>query len=516
MWNDATLDKFNERLRATRVGGGETKIAKQHEAGKLTARERIELLFDQDTFVEVGAFAEGRVSDFGLEKKKVIGDGVITGYGKINGRTVFVASQDFTVIGGTLGECHSAKICKVMDMAYDMKVPFISINDGGGARIEEGILSLNGYSGIFYRNTKMSGVVPQISIILGPCAGGACYSPAISDFIFMTEKNSKMFITGPQVVKAVTGLSVSAEELGGAEVQSSVSGVVHFVHKTEEDTLAAVRELLEYLPANSYENPPLCEEAAKTNSCAKDLMDIVPDVQTRAYDVKQVIDALVDKDSFLEVQPNYALNIVVGLARMNGECVGVVANQPNYLSGTLDVNASDKAARFIRFCDCFNIPVVSLVDVPGFFPGKEQEHSGIIRHGAKLLYAYAEATVPKISLILRKAYGGAYIAMNSKGLGADCVLAWPIAQIAVMGSEGAVDIIYKKQIAAAQDSVAERNQCIADYSEWFMNPYIAASHGLIDEIILPEDSRDRILRALEMLKSKNVDSPYKKHGNIPL
>ncbi len=516
MWDKASLSKFNEKLQASQIGGGEARIAKQHEAGKLTARERIELLFDKNTFVEVGALVEGRISDFGLDKRRVIGDGVVTGYGQINGRTVFVASQDFTVIGGTLGECHSEKICKVMDMAYDMRVPFISINDGGGARIEEGILSLNGYSGIFFRNTKMSGVVPQISVILGPCAGGACYSPAISDFIFMTEKNSKMFITGPGVVKAVTGLSVSAEELGGAEVQSSVSGVVHFVHKTEKDTLAAVRDLLAYLPANNSEKPPMAAGKPKTNGSSQKLEDIVPDVQTKAYDVKKVIDALVDKDSFTEIQPNFARNIVIGFSRMNGECVGIVANQPNYLSGTLDFNASDKAARFIRFCDCFSIPILSLVDVTGFFPGKEQEHSGIIRHGAKLLYAYAEATVPKISLILRKAYGGAYIAMNSKGLGADCVFAWPIAQIAVMGSEGAVDIIYKKQIAAAQDSVAERNKCIDDYNEWFMNPYIAASHGLIDEIILPEDSRSKIIGALDMLKSKKIDVPYKKHGNIPL
>ena len=516
MWDNATLKKFNDKLHATKIGGGEARIAKQHESGKLTARERIQLLFDKNTFVEVGAFVEGRITDFGLDKRRVVGDGVITGYGQINGRTVFVSSQDFTVIGGTLGECHSEKICRVMDMAYDMKAPFISINDGGGARIEEGILSLNGYSGIFYRNTKMSGVVPQISVILGPCAGGACYSPAISDFIFMTEKNSKMFITGPGVVKAVTGLSVSAEELGGADVQSSVSGVVHFVHKTEQDTLAAVRNLLEYLPQNNFEKPPVCADGQKPGCPASKLMDIVPEVQTRAYDVKQVIDALVDKSSFMEVQSNYALNIVVGFARFEGECVGIVANQPSHLSGTLDVNASDKAARFIRFCDCFNIPVISLVDVTGFFPGKDQEHSGIIRHGAKLLYAYAEATVPKISLILRKAYGGAYIAMNSKGLGADCVFAWPIAQIAVMGSEGAVDIIYKKQIVAAEDSVKERSKCIEDYNNWFMNPYIAASHGLIDEIILPENSRSRIIGALEMLKSKQIDSPYKKHGNIPL
>lgn len=516
MWDKATLNRFNEKVNATKLGGGEARIAKQHESGKLTARERIELLFDKNTFVEVGAFVEGRITDFDLDKRKVIGDGVITGYGQINGRTVFVSSQDFTVIGGTLGENHSAKICRVMDMAYDMKVPFISINDGGGARIEEGILSLNGYSGIFYRNTKMSGVVPQISVILGPCAGGACYSPAISDFIFMTEKNSKMFITGPQVVKAVTGLSISADELGGADVQSSVSGVVHFVHKTEEETLTAVRNLLDYLPLNNLEKTMLCNDKQKSSCSASKLMDIVPDAQTRAYDVKQVIDALVDKGSFTEIQSNYALNIVIGFARFNGECVGIVANQPNHLSGTLDVNASDKAARFIRFCDCFNIPIVSLVDVTGFLPGKDQEHLGIIRHGAKLLYAYAEATVPKISLILRKAYGGAYIAMNSKGLGADCVFAWPIAQIAVMGSEGAVDIIYKKQIASAEDSASERAKCVEDYNNWFMNPYIAASHGLIDEIILPENSRSRIISALEMLKSKKVDSPCKKHGNIPL
>jgi len=516
MWNKDTMNRFEKKLEASRNGGGEQRIAKQHESGKLTARERLELLFDKGTFNEVGGLVEARMTDFGLDKKRILGDGVVTGYGKINGRTVFAASQDFTVIGGTLGECHSAKICKVMDMAYDMKAPFISINDSGGARIEEGIVSLNGYSGIFYRNTKMSGVAPQISVILGPCAGGACYSPAITDFIFMSNKNAKMFITGPGVVKAVTGLTITPDELGGAGVHEKTSGVVHFTYDSDEECLNGVKQLLEYLPSNYEDKAKDVEYKAKKDERCKKLQEIVPDNQSKPYNVKDVIETLFDEKSFFEVQENFARNIVIGFARLNGESVGVVANQPSYLSGAMDCNSSDKAARFIRFCDCFNIPLISLVDVTGFYPGKDQEHAGIIRHGAKMLYAYSEATVPKISLIMRKAYGGAYIAMNSKGMGADYVLAWPIAQIAVMGSEGAVDIIYKKQITTAADPVSERSKCIDQYNEWFMNPYIAAAHGLIDEVIHPELSRAKLISALDMLKSKKVELVKKKHGNIPL
>ena len=515
MWDKKLIEKLDEKIELSKLGGGEQRIAKQHESGKLTARERIELLLDKDSFVEVGGLVEARMTDFGLDKKKIVGDGVVTGYGKIHGKTVFVASQDFTVIGGTLGECHSAKICKVMDMAYDMRAPFININDSGGARIEEGIVSLNGYSGIFYRNTKMSGVVPQISVILGPCAGGACYSPAITDFIFMSQNNAKMFITGPGVVKAVTGLNITAEELGGAAVHESNSGVVHFTYPTDEECLLGVRNLLTYLPSNYEERPERMVYAAQADN-SDSLQNIVPDNQSKPYNVKNVIDVVVDNGSFLEVQPFFAKNIVVGFSRINGETVGIVANQPNHLGGAMDCNSSDKAARFIRFCDCFNIPLISLVDVTGFFPGKDQEYAGIIRHGAKMLYAYSEATVPKISLVIRKAYGGAYIAMNSKGMAADAVFAWPIAQLAVMGSEGAVDIIYKKQITSAQDQKAERAKCIEQYNEWFMNPYIAASHGFIDEVIHPEDTRKRLISALEMLRNKRVNKIDKKHGNIPL
>ena len=437
MWNSDVLNKLNQKVNKALMGGGEKRIEKQHASGKLSARERLEILFDEGTFVEVGGLIESRINDFGLEEKKVPGDGVVVGYGKVNGRTVFASSEDFTVIGGTLGEYHSLKICRIMDMALENRAPFVSINDSGGARIEEGICSLSGYSGIFYRNTKLSGVVPQISVILGPCAGGACYSPAISDFIFMSKKTSLMFITGPQVVKAVTGETVSSEDLGSADVHMSQSGVTHFAYDNDEQCLNGVKKLLSYLPQN------LDEKAEKikptyTNTCG-DLQEIVSDNQRKAYDVKLVIEKIVDDKSFFEVQSDFAKNMVVGFSRINGASVGIVANQPNHLGGSIDCDSSDKAARFIRFCDCFNIPIVSLVDVTGFLPGQNQEHNGIIRHGAKLLFAYSEATVPKISLILRKAYGGAYIAMNSKNMGADIVYAWPIAQVAVMGAEGAVN-----------------------------------------------------------------------------
>lgn len=514
MWNESVLNTLNEKLNSSKNGGGTKRTEKQHASGKLTARERLDILFDKDTFVEVGGLIESRITDFGLENKKVPGDGVVTGYGKINGKLAFASSEDFTVIGGTLGEYHSLKMCRIMDMAYENGAPYISINDSGGARIEEGICSLSGYSGIFYRNTKLSGVVPQISVILGPCAGGACYSPAISDFIFMSKDTSYMFITGPQVVKAVTGEEVTQKELGSADVHMTQSGVNHFVYDNDEECLLGVRELLKYLPQN-FEEKPSSKSFTYSKNCLN-LQEIVSDNQRKTYNVKHLIDNLIDDDSFFEVQREFAKNMVVGFARMNGECIGIVANQPNHLGGSIDCNSSDKAARFIRFCDCFNIPILSLVDVTGFLPGKSQEHQGIIRHGAKVLYAYAEATVPKISLITRKAYGGAYIAMNSKNMGADVVYAWPIAQMAVMGAEGAVDIIFRRQIESAQDKQTERERLIAEYEKKFMNPYIAAAHGYVDEIIEPQYSRDRIIKAFDMLKDKKKQKIYKKHGNIPL
>lgn len=514
MWNYEVFEKLNKKVSESVIGGGEKRIEKQHASGKLTARERLEILFDKDTFVEVGGLIESRISDFGLENKKVPGDGVVVGYGKVNGKLVFASSEDFTVIGGTLGEYHSLKICRIMDMALETGAPFVSINDSGGARIEEGICSLSGYSGIFYRNTQLSGVVPQISVILGPCAGGACYSPAISDFIFMSKKTSLMFITGPGVVKAVTGETVSSADLGSADVHMTKSGVNHFVYDDDVQCLNGVRTLLSYLPQNNNDKA----ENIKTSysKTCEDLQEIVSDNQRKAYNVKLVIEKIVDDGSFFEVQTEFAKNMVVGFSRINGESVGIVANQPNYLGGSIDCDSADKAARFIRFCDCFNIPIVTLVDVTGFLPGQKQEHSGIIRHGAKLLFAYSEATVPKISLILRKAYGGAYIAMNSKNMGADIVYAWPIAQMAVMGAEGAVDIIFKRKIAESQNPIEERQQLIAEYEDKFANPYIAAARGFVDEIIEPQYSRQRIIMALDMLKTKKQENPYKKHGNIPL
>lgn len=514
MWDKKIFDRLNDQITQSHMGGGEKRIEKQHASGKLTARERLEILFDKDTFVEVGGLIESRISDFGLENKKVPGDGVVVGYGKVNGKLVFASSEDFTVIGGTLGEYHSLKICRIMDMALETGAPFVSINDSGGARIEEGICSLSGYSGIFYRNTQLSGVVPQISVILGPCAGGACYSPAISDFIFMSKKTSLMFITGPGVVKAVTGETVSSADLGSADVHMTKSGVNHFVYDDDVQCLNGVRTLLSYLPQNNNDKA----ENIKTSysKTCEDLQEIVSDNQRKAYNVKLVIEKIVDDNSFFEVQSEFAKNMVVGFSRINGESVGIVANQPNFLGGSIDCDSADKAARFIRFCDCFNIPIVTLVDVTGFLPGQKQEHSGIIRHGAKLLFAYSEATVPKISLILRKAYGGAYIAMNSKNMGADIVYAWPIAQMAVMGAEGAVDIIFKRKIAESPNPFEERQQLIAEYEDKFANPYIAAARGFVDEIIEPQYSRQRIIMALDMLKTKKQENPYKKHGNIPL
>ncbi len=537
-WKDAVRELEMRREKA-KSGGGSSKIEKQHAIGKLTARERIQMLLDKDTFVEVDGFVESRIDDFDLDKRRVPGDGVVTGYGEIDGRLVFVASEDFTVIGGTLGEYHSFKICRIQDMAMEMKAPLICINDSGGARIEEGISSLSGYSGMFLRHTKASGVIPQIAVILGPCSGGACYAPAICDFIFMVRDISKMFITGPNVVKTVINEEVSVEELGGAEVHARKSGVSHFTYDSEGECLMGVRKLLSYLPANNTEKAPTVKyngerqsflygvnkRIGKVGSINKILpkgdragriRDIVPDNSRRAYDVKEVIDCIVDEDSFFEVQKDFALNAVVGWGRMQGRVVGFVANQPAAMGGSLDYHASDKIARFIRFCDCFNIPLVTLVDVPAFLPGTAQEHNGIIRHGAKILYAYSEATVPKITVIMRKAYGGAYIAMNSKEMGADMVFAWPIAEIAVMGADGAVNIAFKRKIKAASNPQAMREQCKKEYEERFLNPYVAASRGYVNEVIKPEETRERLLKALRALKNKSVETPHKKHGNIPL
>ncbi len=513
MWDKSYLEKLSERNAKAQAGGGAARVEKQHSQGKLTARERLEILFDKGTFKEIGAMRLSQSIEL-PESKRIYGDGVVTGYGKINGRPVYACSQDFTVSGGSLGSAHAKKICHVMDLALDSMVPFISINDGGGARIEEGVSSLDGYSGIFARNTWASGVIPQISVILGPCAGGACYSPAITDFIFMTEKTSQMFITGPAVVKAVTAEVVTPDQLGGAGVHSSKSGVAHFVYKDDKECLEGVRNLLKYLPQSNVDKS--VAQAGTIVDKSADIEEIIPDNFKRAYDVRDVLNCFADKDSFLEIQPDFAKNVVIGFIRLDGNVIGVVANQPKYLAGSLDVDASDKAARFVRFCDSFNIPILTLEDVPGYMPGTKQEHNGIIRHGAKLLFAYAEATVPRVTLILRKAYGGAYIAMNSKNLGADCVFALPIAQIAVMGAEGAVDILRRKEIAASAEPAKLREQYISEYEEKYLNPYIAAGNGFIDEVIEPKSVRDRLVSAFENLKNKKKAVLWKKHGNIPL
>lgn len=508
------IDDLKKRRAKVAEAGGKNRIDKQHLSGKLTARERMEALFDDDTFVEINDMIISRAVDFGMDKKKKPGDGAITGYGKIHGRIAFASSQDFTVEGGSLGEAQAMKICHAMDKALEMKAPFISINDSGGARIEEGIDGLAGYGNIFYHNTLASGVIPQISVIMGPCAGGACYSPAICDYIFMTESTSQMYITGPAVVQSVTGEEISSANLGGAAVHSMVSGVAHFVYKDDLECLNGVRRLLGYLPQNNEEHS-VAVPGRETDYCAR-LADIVPSDTKKAYDVRDVIATFIDENSFMEVQPAFARNIVVGFARLTGNTVGIIANQSAYMAGSLEINASDKAARFIRFCDSFNIPLLTLVDVPAFLPGSQQEHSGIIRHGAKMLYAYSEATVPKVSIIMRKAYGGAYIAMNSKGIGADIVYAWPIAEIAVMGAAGAVSIIGTKAINSAEDPSNKKKEMLAEYNEKFMNPYIAAQHGYVDEVILPEETKQKLVKAFEMLSAKQKKLPGKKHGNIPL
>ncbi len=498
------------------LGGGQDKIEKRHNDGKLTARERIDLLFDENSFVEIDAFIESRCFDFGMQKKKLAGDGVVTGYGTVDGRKVFVASQDFTVIGGSLGEMHAKKITKVMDMALKMGAPFISINDSGGARIEEGLDALSGYGDIFYRNTLASGVIPQISVIMGPCAGGAVYSPAITDFIFMVDKTSQMFITGPQVIKSVTGEDVTAETLGGADVHTAVSGVAHFKCASEQDCIEDIKILLSFIPDNNVSDTMYYGVTEEADRLVDSLNEIIPEESNKAYDMYEVISQIVDDGNFFEIQSYFAQNMIIGFGRLNGKSVGIVANQPKVMAGSLDMNAADKAARFVRFCDAFNIPVVSLTDVPAFLPGVAQEHNGIIRHGAKLLYAFSEATVPKVNVILRKAYGGAYIAMNSKTIGADMVLAWPSAEIAVMGPDGAANIIFKKDIAASENPTETRKEKIAEYRDKFSNPYVAAARGYVDDVIEPAETRKRIILALEMLNTKRENRHSKKHGNIPL
>lgn len=515
----ATVDKVNAliaRREQLKQGGGESKTAKQHEAGKKTARERLNMLFDESSFVEIDAYVETRSAEFGMQGKKAPGDGVVTGYGTVNGRLVFVSSQDFTVIGGSLGEMHAKKITKAMDMAMKMGAPFVSINDSGGARIEEGIDALAGFGDIFYRNTLASGVIPQISVIMGPCAGGAVYSPAITDFVFMVDKTSHMFITGPQVIKAVTGEDVTFDKLGGAAAHNGVSGVAHFESASEAACFEDIKRLIAFLPDNNLDDPDAVMPTDDVNRLCDDLNVVIPDDPNKPYDINLIINAIVDNKDFLEVHAGFAKNIVVGFARIGGRPIGIVANQPKFSAGVLDVDSSDKAARFIRFCDCFNVPLVTLTDVPGYLPGVKQEHNGIIRHGAKLLYAFSEATVPKINVIVRKAYGGAYIAMNSKHLGADMVLAWPTAEIAVMGPDGAANIIFKKEIGLAEDPITFRQEKIEEYRDKFSNPFVAAARGYVDDVIVPAETRQRIASALDMLAGKRESRPTKKHGNIPL
>ncbi|HAW70289.1 MAG TPA: methylmalonyl-CoA carboxyltransferase [Firmicutes bacterium] len=512
------LQELQKSREKAYLGGGTKRIERQHSAGKLTARERLALLLDADSFVETDPFIKNRCTDFGMSDVETPGEGVITGYGTIDGRQVFVFAQDATVLGGALGEAHSKKICKVMDLAAKAGAPFIGLNDSGGARIQEGVDALDGYGQIFYRNTVYSGVVPQISVIMGPCAGGAVYSPAITDFILMVENTSQMFITGPQVIKSITGEDVTLEELGGARTHSSKSGVAHFSAESEQDCLALVRKLLSYLPSNNMEDPPAIDypEHQDNEINSESLLDIIPDDPNKPYDVRDIINTVSDPGSFLEVQTSYAANAVIGFARMQGRSIGIIANQPKYLAGCLDINASDKIARFIRTCDAFNVPIVTFVDVPGFLPGISQEFDGIIRHGAKVLFAYSEATVPKLAVILRKAYGGAYVAMCSRSLGADAVYAWPTAEIAVMGAQGAANIIFRDDIKNASDPEATRREKVDDYTEKFANPYVAAARGYIDDVIDPRDTRPLLIKALNMIANKNEQRPAKKHGNIPV
>ncbi|MFP3512256.1 acyl-CoA carboxylase subunit beta [Peribacillus sp. SIMBA_075] len=510
------IEIMEERREKVKLGGGYARIDAQHDRGKLTARERIELLVDEGTFVEINPFIENRGLEYGSGEAP--GEGVVTGYGKVDGCLIFLFAQDFTVFGGALGEMHATKITKIMDLAAENGAPIIGLNDSGGARIQEGVLSLDGYGHIFYRNSIYSGVIPQISVIMGPCAGGAVYSPAITDFVFMVEKTSQMFITGPKVIESVTGAKINSEDLGGASVHSTISGNAHFTGPTEEDVLNEVRRLIGYLPSNYEENPPYKEPVNKVplDERIDELLDVVPIDGTKVYDVRKVIHLIVDDQDFMEVQPKFAKNIVVGFGRINGDTVGIIANNPKMMAGGLDIDSSDKCARFIRFCDCFKIPLITFEDVSGFIPGIQQEHGGIIRHGAKILYAYSEALVPKITVILRKAYGGAYVALNSKATGADLVFAWPNAEIAVMGPSGAANIIFAKEINESTDPEAFRQEKINEYRERFANPYVASANGIVDDVIDPRDTRKSIASALEMLKNKKKALPKKRHGNIPL
>ena len=513
---DDKIRELEERRAKVLAGGGPKRVAAQHDKGKMTARERIESMLDAGSFTEIDAFVEHRCDELGMAEVEAPGEGVVIGHGTIGGRLVFVFAQDFTVIGGSLGEMHAAKICKAMDMAMKVGCPCIGINDSGGARIQEGVDALFGYGNIFYRNTLASGVVPQISVIMGPCAGGAVYSPALTDFTVMVDKTANMFITGPQVIKAVTGEDVSAEALGGATVHSTTSGVASLMFPDEASTIAGVKKLLSYLPQNNIEDAALVASGDDPSRACPGLKEIIPDQANKPYDIRDVIKAVFDEGDFFEIQPIYAQNIVTCFARLAGRSVGIVANQPKVLAGVLDINASDKASRFIRFCDAFNIPLVTLSDTAGYLPGVGQEHGGVIRHGAKLLYAYSEATVPKLTVILRKAYGGAYIAMCSRHLGADQVFAWPSAEIAVMGPDGAANIIFKQEIDEAADPAAARAAKIAEYKKSFANPYKAAVRGYVDDVIDPADTRNRLVRALSMLLGKRETRPARKHGNIPL
>jgi len=517
--DDVLQTKFNELARKNAealLGGGEKRIESQHKKGKLTARERIELLMDEGSFEEIGKFVMHRCKDFGLGNEYYLGDGVVTGYGTVNGRLVYVFSQDFTVFGGSLSETYAEKICKVMDLAMKNGAPVIGLNDSGGARIQEGVISLAGYADIFYRNTLASGVIPQISAIMGPCAGGAVYSPAITDFIMMVENTSYMFVTGPKVVKTVTNEEVTSEELGGASTHSTKSGVTHFAFANEVECINNLKRLLSYIPQNCEEDAPMLPYENNGDELRNKLNTVVPANPNQPYDMREVIEEIVDVDSFFEVHKNFAENIVVGFARLGGRSIGIVGNQPAVLAGVLDINASTKAGRFVRFCDAFNIPLLVLEDVPGFLPGTDQEWNGIITNGAKLLYAFCEATVPRITVITRKAYGGAYDVMNSKHIGADMNYAWPTAEIAVMGAKGAAEIIFKKEIAEADDPEAKLQEKVDEYTRKFATPYRAAHRGYIDEVIMPEQTRDKLIRAFKMLENKVDTLPKKKHGNIPL
>lgn len=510
MMTKNTFEKFEEINKIAELGGGEAGIAKQKKAGKQTARERIEMLLDAGTFVEIDKFVLHNSTNYNMDKNRIPGDGVVTGHGKIHGRLVYVYAYDFTVLGGSLSRTNANKIVKIQKLSLKNGAPIIALNDSGGARIQEGVMALSGYSEIFYHNIKASGVVPQLSAILGPCAGGACYSPALTDFIFMVKEKSYMFVTGPDVVKAVTHEEVSKEELGGAATHSSKSGVAHFMGESEEDTLMMIRELLSFLPSNNMEDAPIVPTSDDIRRESEKLQTLIPQDPNMPYDIKELIEEVVDDKYFFEVMGSFAPNIVIGFARLGGKTVGVVANQPAFLAGVLDIDASDKAARFIRFCDCFDIPIITFEDVPGFLPGCDQEHHGIIRHGAKIVYAYVEATVPKITVITRKAYGGAYIVMSSKESGSDVNFAYPSAEIAVMGAQGAVNILYRN----SKDD--EKQTALDEYNELFSNPYRAAELGYIDEIILPKDTRFKLIQALEMTQNKTETNPPKKHGNMPL